>query len=78
MAEAVASGWHYWKAVGADADGHSEEGIAIADITESEGVAVGRRWDQLGIYRWQPERWSVLACDGSRRYDLGWDLEYRS
>jgi hypothetical protein len=62
-----------WEAVGVDPEtGRREEGVAAAGLAEEEARALGARYRQDAVFRWAPEAWEIVACDGVRRVVLGW------
>lgn len=63
-----------WAAVGVDPEtGHREEGVAAGGLTEAQALALGARYGQDAVFRWVPDVWEIVACDGVRRVVLGWD-----
>jgi hypothetical protein len=62
-----------WAAVGVDPEtGHREEGVAAGALTEEQALALGARCGQDAVFRWAPNVWEIVACDGVRRVVLGW------
>ncbi len=75
IAELIGLGINYWPAVGRDlATPHREEGVALAGVTEAEGIALGTRFGQAAVYSWTPEALSVVSCTDNRRHIAGWHL----
>jgi len=78
VSELDRSGLLHWAAVGRDPDSaHHEEGLAVAGLTESEGVDLGRRYGQAAVYVWTPEAWTVVSCTGDRCRTYGWRVTDR-
>ena len=68
-------GLGHWPATGRDPDAPSpEEGVAVAGLSEAEGVALGRRHGQAAVYVWTPDAWEVVSCTDERRHVHGWAL----
>jgi uncharacterized protein DUF3293 len=64
------------RAVASAADGtHAEESAAVVGWDDDEALAVARRHGQDAIFRWTPEAWAVLPCDGGAPLIGGWTLE---
>jgi hypothetical protein len=77
--ELSALGAVFWPAVGSDTrSDYREEGVAVVGLSEADASALAARYGQSAIYAWTPQAWAVIACDGSRRTDIGWALEHRS
>ncbi len=64
-----------WFAVGVDpVSGHREEGVAVCGVAEAETLALGARYRQEAVFVWTADAWAIVACGGSRRMVLGWQL----
>jgi hypothetical protein len=64
------------RAVASAADGsHAEESAAVVGWDDAGALALARRYGQDAIFRWTPEAWAVLPCDGGPPLTLGWTLE---
>jgi hypothetical protein len=62
-----------WDAVGVDpVSGHREEGVAVCGLPLDAVLDVGARHGQDAVFEWTPLAWSLVACRGERRVDLGW------
>ena len=63
------------RAVASAADGsHAEVSAAVVGWDDAEALAVARRHGQDAIFRWTPEAWAVVPCDGGPPLTLGWTL----
>jgi uncharacterized protein DUF3293 len=75
-AELAERGLVVTRAVASAADGsHAEESAAVVGWDDAEALLVARRRGQDAIFRWTPEAWTVLPCDGGPPLTLGWTLE---
>lgn len=64
-----------WSAEAGSADGaHRETSVLVLGLRDEDAVGIGARWGQDAVFRWTPEAWSVLPCDGSPATDAGWRL----
>jgi hypothetical protein len=64
-----------WAAVGVDPEsGRREEGVAVGGLAETDALRLGAVYGQDAVFRWTPEAWEIVACDGGRRVALGWRL----
>jgi hypothetical protein len=69
-------GLSVWRTVGRDLESdHTEEGVAVVGMTETEAIALARRYRQNAIFSWTPTAWSVVSCVDDARHDAGWRLE---
>jgi Protein of unknown function (DUF3293) len=76
-AELVDRGLVVTRAVASAADGsHAEESAAVVGWDDAEALALARRHGQDAIFRWTPEAWAVVPCDGGPPRCLGWTLEW--
>jgi hypothetical protein len=74
-AELVRLGAVHWPATGRDLDSpHHEDGMAVAGLTEAEGIALGARFGQAAVYSWTTQALSVVSCTDDRRHISGWRL----
>jgi hypothetical protein len=65
-----------WGAAGVDPDtGQRDEGVAVEGLAEADALALGARYRQDAVFRWTPDAWEIVACDGGRRVGLGWTAE---
>ncbi|MFC5062445.1 DUF3293 domain-containing protein [Actinomycetospora atypica] len=72
------AGTHRWDAeAGADDGSHRERSVLVTGLSDEEAVALAARWGQDAIFRWTPEAWSVLPCDGGPASHTGWTLVSR-
>lgn len=74
-AQIASAGRRSWPAVGGGRYG--EVSSVIAGLTRSQARALGRRFGQDAIFEWTPQRWSIVACDGSSTRHLGWSTTVR-
>jgi hypothetical protein len=75
-AELAGRGLVVTRAVASAADGsHAEESAAVVGWDDAGALALARRYGQDAIFRWTPEAWAVLPCDGGPPLTLGWTLE---
>ena len=75
-AELAGRGLLVTRAVASAADGsHAEESAAVVGWDDAEALALARRHGQDAIFRWTPEAWAVVPCDGGPPRRLGWTLE---
>ncbi|MDT7744680.1 MAG: hypothetical protein QOE59_3758 [Actinomycetota bacterium] len=64
------------RAVASAADGsHAEESAAVVGWDDTGALALARRYGQDAIFRWTPEAWAVVPCDGGPPLTRGWTLE---
>jgi hypothetical protein len=33
------------------------------------------RYQQDAVFRWTPDEWAIVGCDGGRRVVVGWSAE---
>ena len=60
----ASAGWAWWPATGMAVDsGHAEQGIALRGASRADAVALGRRYEQLGIYEVTDDDIAVVRCD---------------
>ena len=77
VAELADRGLVVTRAVASAADGtHAEESAAVVGGDDAEALALARRHGQDAIFRWTPEAWAVVPCDGGPPCCLGWTLEW--
>jgi hypothetical protein len=75
-AELAARGLVVTRAVASAQDGsHAEESAAVVGWDDGEALALARRLGQDAIFRWTPQAWAVVPCDGGPPRRLGWTLE---
>ncbi len=75
-AELAGRGLVVTRAVASAEDGtHAEESAAVAGWDDAEALALARRYGQDAIFRWSPDAWAVVPCDGGPTLTLGWTLE---
>ena len=75
VAELDRLGFGHWPATGRDPDAtHHEDGVAVPGLSETDGVALGRRHGQAAVYVWTPDAWAVVSCTDRRRRVHGWRL----
>jgi hypothetical protein len=66
----------WWRAAGVDPDtGRREEGVAVDGLMEANALRIGASYGQDAVFRWTPEAWEIVACDGGSRMVLGWALD---
>lgn len=64
-----------WDAeAGAEDGSHREQSVLVTGLSDSAAVAIAARWGQDAIFRWTPQAWSILPCDGGPASDTGWVL----
>jgi hypothetical protein len=64
------------RAVASAGDGsHAEESAAVVGWDDAEALALARRHGQDAIFRWTPDAWAVVPCDGGPPLISGWTLE---
>lgn len=69
------AGTSRWEAEAGAADGsHRERSVLVTGLSDDEAVAIAGRWGQDAIFRWTPQAWSVLPCDGGPASHTGWLL----
>lgn len=58
------------------ADGtHAETGLLVVGLSDDEARALGTRFAQDAVFRWDRESWSVLPCDPTAPVTrLGWEV----
>ena len=79
VAELDRRGLVHWPATGRDPDTpHHEEGVAVAGVSESDGLALGRSYGQAAVYVWTPGSWEVVSCTDDRRHHHGWEIVGRA
>jgi hypothetical protein len=67
-----------WDAEAGAADGsHTERSVLVEGLADDEALALAARHGQDAIFRWSPDAWSVLPCDGGPASDAGWSLVSR-
>jgi hypothetical protein len=77
-ADLAASGLTVTRAVASAEDGtHAEESAAVVGWDDDEALALARRYGQDAIFRWTPDAWAVVPCDGGEALTLGWTIEVR-
>jgi len=75
-AELAARGLVVTRAVASAADGsHAEESAAVVGWDDAEALTLAGRYGQDAIFRWTPEAWAVVPCDGGPPLRLGWSVE---
>jgi Protein of unknown function (DUF3293) len=63
------------RAVASAEDGtHAEESAAVVGWDDDEALALARRYGQDAIFRWSPDAWAVVPCDGGPALTLGWRI----
>jgi len=64
-----------WDAeAGAEDGSHREQSVLVTGLSDPDAVAIGARWGQDAIFRWTPQAWSILPCDGGPASHTGWIL----
>lgn len=75
-AELTGRGLTVIRAVASAEDGtHAEQSAAVVGWDDDEALALARRFGQDAIFRWSPEAWAVVPCDGGPARRLGWALD---
>jgi hypothetical protein len=75
VAELGRLGLEHWAATGRDPHAsHHEDGVAVAGLSEEDGIDLGRRHGQAAVYVWTPGAWVVASCTDHRRRVHGWRL----
>ena len=75
-ADLAACGLTVTRAVASAEDGsHAEESAAVVGWDDDEALALARRFGQDAIFRWSPEAWAVVPCDGGPALVLGWTVD---
>jgi hypothetical protein len=74
-AELTARGLVVIRALASAEDGtHAEPSAAVVGWDDDEALALARRFSQDAIFRWSPEAWAVVPCDGGPARRTGWTL----
>ncbi|WP_068402276.1 DUF3293 domain-containing protein [Kribbia dieselivorans] len=64
-----------YRAEGGDAEWvHVEASELVVGVDEATALKLGREFGQVAIFGWSPEAWEIIACDGTQRTTLGWQL----
>ena len=75
-AELAAAGLTVARAVASAEDGtHAEESAAVVGWDDDAALALARRYGQDAIFRWSPDAWEVVPCDGGPPLTSGWTVE---
>lgn len=68
-----------WTAEAGAKDGsHREGSVLVTGLTDVKAIEIGVRWGQDAVFRWTPETWSILPCDGRTPIDAGWQFFERT
>ena len=74
-AELTARGLVVIPAVASAEDGtHAETSAAVVGWDDDAALRLARSYSQDAIFRWSPEAWAVVPCDGGTARRLGWTL----
>jgi hypothetical protein len=64
-----------WPSAGTDPEtGARDEGVAVAGLAEGDVLEVAARYGQDAVFRWSPEEWAIVGCDGQQVVSMGWKL----